>query len=91
LVYVAGFEGGGSTARLAIATMDGEIIFRKDAQGVNAIDNPDWQAEYEKLFTAAGDDIRHVQSACFGIPGWGEIAQIDATVSAWLQARAEKY
>jgi len=86
-MYVAGFDGGGSTARLAIATPTGEVVFRQEARGINAIDNPDWQVEYEKLFTAAGDYMTYVQSACFGISGWGEIAERSAAVSSWLRVR----
>jgi len=83
-MYVAGFDGGGSTARLVIATRQGDIVFRHDGKGVNAIDNPSWREEYNKLFTLAGDYVKSVQLACFGVPGWGEIPQLDTQVSAFL-------
>jgi len=83
-MYIAGFDGGGSTARLVIATRQGEIVFRQDGKGVNAIDNPNWREEYNKLFALAGDYIKSVQTACFGVPGWGEIPQLDIQVCAFL-------
>jgi len=83
-MYVVGFDGGGSTARLAIATMDGKIIFCQEAKGVNIMDNPEWKIEYEKLFTAAEDYLKSVASACFGLPGWGEVPQLDRQVESFL-------
>jgi len=85
-MYVAGFDGGGSNARLAIATRQGEIVFRQDAGGINALDNPEWRQEYEKLFDAAGGYLSNLTAACFGISGWGEVKSCDEAVLSWLCA-----
>ncbi|WP_171060766.1 N-acetylglucosamine kinase [Poseidonocella sp. HB161398] len=87
MTLVLGFDGGGSTARMAIAEDDGQPVFRAEAGGVNPQDNPAWQAAYDQLFAAAGALAGQVSAACLGLPGWGEAAALDAQVADYLRAR----
>lgn len=86
-MLLLGFDGGGSNARLALATSEGETILDARAGGVNPMDNAEWRANFEVLFAKVGERIDQVCSAVLGLPGWGEIPHLDREVAAWLKER----
>ncbi|MCQ2006302.1 N-acetylglucosamine kinase [Rhizobium sp. NRK18] len=86
-MLVLGFDGGGSNARLALATSDGETILEARAGGVNPMDNAEWRANFEVLFAKVGERMDQVCTAVLGLPGWGEIPDLDREVAAWLKER----
>lgn len=83
-MLILGFDGGGSHARLAIAEQSGEIVFQGLAGGVNPMDNDNWRTNFEAVFQKAGDILKDVRRAVLGLPGWGEVSNLDAQVSDWL-------
>lgn len=86
-MLILGFDGGGSNARLAIATSNGEIIANALALGVNPMDNEHWKNNFDALLGEAGSCVNHVAVAVLGLPGWGEVPRLDHQVSEYLKSR----
>jgi N-acetylglucosamine kinase-like BadF-type ATPase len=81
-MLVLGFDGGGSTARLAIADKNGSIVHYGSAGGVNPLDNPAWEAGLDAVFAGTGDLLPLVKQAVLGLPSYGEVREADQAMSA---------
>jgi glucosamine kinase len=86
-MLILGLDGGGSNARMEIASVSGEVIFKRLARGVNPMDNELWQANYDELLSDAGALLHGVKVAVLGLPGWGEVPRLDRHVAAYLKGR----
>lgn len=83
-MLILGFDGGGSNARLKIATEAGETVFQAVAGGVNPMDNENWRDNFQKLFMQVSDKRPLLKAGVFGLPGWGEVPHFDDQVRKWL-------
>ncbi len=79
---VLALDGGGTKTELALADRSGDVVFLARAKSTNPMDNPNWRAEFEKLFGAAAELLPRACFAVLGQPGYGEVRRIDALAAA---------
>ena len=75
---VLAVDGGGTKTELALADRRGEVVFRAHGAGSNAMDNEGWREQLDTLFASASELLPFTAHAILGLPGFGEIRQIDA-------------
>ncbi len=76
-MLVLGFDGGGSTARLAVVDRDGSLVHYASAGGVNPLDNAAWEAGFDTVFAGVAGLMPRVEQAVLGLPSYGEVEQAD--------------
>lgn len=70
-------DGGGSKTAVARCNHRGKISLLEQGPGCNPQDNPNWQANLRQAIRGASNGVVHT---VVGMPGYGEIAEIDAKV-----------
>lgn len=86
-MVVLGFDGGGSTARLALANPDGRVVHRAFGGGVNPLDNTAWQQGFNAAFADIEAWQDRIEHAVFGLPVYGEVAEAEQLMAAAIEQR----
>jgi glucosamine kinase len=75
---VLALDGGGTKTILGLADRSGAIVTLCCAPGCNPMDNPRWLENLTRLIERAGIAWASLDTAVFGLPGYGESVEIDA-------------
>ncbi|MCP4380387.1 MAG: ATPase [Hyphomicrobiales bacterium] len=78
---VMAIDGGGSKSRVAFADQSGGIEHLPVGSGINAVDNPAWEANLSAVLVGSEARIARTVSAVLGLPGYSEIPAIDVIYS----------
>jgi N-acetylglucosamine kinase-like BadF-type ATPase len=79
---ILGIDGGGSKTLLAVADNTGNVTRMVFGGGTNPMDNPNWRADLNTLFSELGPLPPDLVGAAAGLPAYGEVAAISAAQRA---------
>lgn len=85
---VLAVDGGGSKTLAILVDRQGKVVDCAKGNGINPVDQPDWQAEARRVLSALQEDLTSVVCGCFGAPGYGEVPSVTAQQDAFFSSCA---
>jgi glucosamine kinase len=84
--WIGAVDGGGTKTASALLSSDGELITLPVAGGCNPQDNRSWEMELEQVMVHLISSQPGVTAVTMGMPGFGEVRELDRAVSALVTA-----
>ncbi|WP_029620893.1 N-acetylglucosamine kinase [Pseudorhizobium marinum] len=84
--WIGATDGGGSKTASALLSSSGELVPLPIAGGCNPQDNRAWKIELEQVMVHLRSGAPSVKAVTMGMPGFGEVRELDRAVSAVVTA-----
>lgn len=84
---VLGLDGGGSKTLMALAARDGRVTRVLTSDGINPLDAAHWREPLDAMFERLRVELRKLDGAALGMPGYGEVPHVSAAQAAAVGSR----